>query len=751
MSQITFGQYIDERIYEQFSLQGEVTYLLKIESDAKVEQAYNINGKTNKANYVYETLKSSSISSQKNIITFLNDHKVEHIPFFISNVIKVTSTKAILKNLIHFKEISQIIWDAPITVSEHWEEKNDQVNSREPEPEWGIKTIGADQVWEMGYRGQGVVVAGQDTGYDWLVSPLQQKYRGYISDSLGIHDYNWHDAIREPSPLHADSINPCGFDVKIPCDDHNHGTHTMGTIVGEDSLNAIGVAPGASWIACRNMDRGYGSPSTYMECFEWFLAPTDLNGENPDPSLGPHVINNSWSCPELEGCNPDNWSFMEDAVDNLRAAGIVVVVSAGNDGPECGSIRNASSFFEGSFAVGATTSQDTIAGFSSRGLVEVDSSFRQKPNVAAPGQNVRSVIRGGDFRNFSGTSMAGPHVAGLVALIISANPDLAGEVDIIEDIIEQSTVQLITDQECFGITGQDIPNATYGYGRIDALKAVNLAVDYGFEFAPVGAEFIYQGAVGAGNGICKRSYSIEVTGDTIINNKKCRILERTFFTCDLRPNIDYIHNSGNQVYIYTPFDDKFHLIYDFGKIKGQSYITQMPVFDNDSNYFEIFIDSTGIIEIDGNLYEAQFVTKTGTVDSSFFSNDTIVPQFGSLTSLIYDELNLCDGCYTDGLRCYFDPNISVHFINDQDSCNFISSFDELDLQNINLNPNPVKDQLTISGLSKKVSYSIYSVQGILVQEGQLFNNTSIDVSLFESGLYIISFDNMARSFKFVKY
>jgi serine protease AprX len=252
----------------------------------------------------------------------------------------------------------------------------------------------------------------------------------------------------------------------------------MGTMVGEDGDNQIGVAPKASWIACRNMERGYGSPATYIECFEWFLAPTDLNDENPDPSKAPHVIANSWSCPEIEGCNPNNFALMQAAVENLKAAGVVVVVSAGNSGSQgCGSVNTPSAIFENSFTVGATNQQDSIAGFSSRGPVDVDNSLRLKPNVSAPGVGVRSCIRDGQYASYNGTSMAGPHVAGAVALLISANPELAGQVELIETILEETAVSKQTEEDCGNIDGENIPNNTYGFGRIDIKKAVDQALE----------------------------------------------------------------------------------------------------------------------------------------------------------------------------------------------------------------------------------------------------------------------------------
>lgn len=438
--------------------------------------------KEEKTQEVYNRLQAAAHRSQSDLKQYLDTRNIDYSSYFLVNMIQLYVNETMLSELMKRNDIAQIIADEEVQML-RTEEIRSSSNLRDIEPEWGIVKIQADSVWALGYEGQGVVIGGQDTGYDWDVSPLMEKYRGW-SESGVDHNYSWHDAIREINPMHGDTLpdaadNPCGLDLKEPCDDNNHGTHTMGTMVGSDSLNQIGVAPEARWIGCRNMERGYGMPSTYIECFEWFLAPTDLNGENPQPALAPDVINNSWGCPPVEGCNEENFHLVEMAVDALKAAGVVVVVSAGNDGPSCGTIDAPAAMFEGSFTVGATNSKDTIARFSSRGLVSVDSSFRMKPNVSAPGVGVRSVVKNGVFRTFSGTSMAGPHVAGTVALIISANPDLRGRVDIIEDILEQTAVPLSGGAEmCNDIPVDAIPNPTYGYGRIDALAAVKKALAF---------------------------------------------------------------------------------------------------------------------------------------------------------------------------------------------------------------------------------------------------------------------------------
>jgi serine protease AprX len=427
--------------------------------------------KNEKGIKVYELLQQQQ-KAQQSLTLFLQNIKVYFETFYVINAIRVRSDYKTLSAIASRSDVDFITRNVNLSYDPLIRESE---SARDPKPEWGINKILADSVWRLGISGQGVVVGGEDTGYDWAVSPLKKKYRGYINDTTANHNYSWHDAIHEKSPLNKDSLNPCGYSIKTPCDDDDHGTHTMGTMVGQDSSNAIGVAPNSKWIGCRNMERGWGKLSTYLECFQWFLAPTDLNNLNPDPKRAPHVINNSWYCSEEEGCNIINWSALEMAVNNLNKAGVVVVVSAGNDGPNCNTIRYSPALFNNSFSVGATDIEDNIAGFSSRGSVVVDSSFRIKPDVAAPGRQVRSVTRGGVFKTFNGTSMAGPHVAGLVALIISANPKLAGQVKLIQEIIRKSADPKTAVQNCSDINGSTIPNPVFGFGRINALKAVSLA------------------------------------------------------------------------------------------------------------------------------------------------------------------------------------------------------------------------------------------------------------------------------------
>jgi len=452
------------------------SFIILLANQTDVSGASQIHSKEGKATFVYNALQQTAHQSQRSLTSFLDAHHVPYQSLYIVNAIRAEGSQAIIQSLARRQDVARVIAESSVSFPKPVDLSSDQSDTRSA-VEWGIDMINADDVWALGYTGQGITVGGEDTGYEWHHPALKSKYRGYDAtlDTVD-HNYNWHDAIHQADTHHVDTVNPCGFDSKEPCDDWGHGTHTMGTMIGSEGDIQIGVAPDAQWCACRNMERGYGTPFTYIECFEWFLAPTDLNNENPDPLRAPHVINNSWGCPPTEGCIPDNFELMNIVINNLRAAGIVVVVSAGNDGSGCGTVYAPAAIFEGSFSIGATRPNDTIAGFSSRGPVWSDLSNRLKPNVCAPGTGVRSSVPGGGYDYSSGTSMAGPHVAGLVALMISANPALAGQVDLIEHIIESTSVPKTTDEQCGDIPGSQVPNNTYGFGRVDALAAVEVAL-----------------------------------------------------------------------------------------------------------------------------------------------------------------------------------------------------------------------------------------------------------------------------------
>ncbi len=475
-------QKISAALQTRFASGVPADILVVFQEKADISAATRIVGKTEKARYVYARLVETAERSQARARRILRERGAFVNSFYLVNAIAVSRADAALaQTLAELPEVAVLAPDPGIPLNLPEQRPGSGQVAERGTIEWGIEKINAPAVWALGYTGQGITVAGADTGYEWDHRAIQPHYRGFDNlNGTANHNYNWHDAIHEISPLSGDSIpdpanNPCGLNAQTPCDDNSHGTHTMGTMVGDDGQgNQIGVAPGAQWIACRNMERGNGKPSSYIECFEWFLAPTDLSGQNADPTKAPHVVNNSWYCSTGEGCTDLTVNeLLRQAVIALRASGVVVVVSNGNAGSQgCGSTFGPPAYFEESFSVGATESNDTITGFSSRGPVTIDSSFRTKPNVAAPGAGIRSSVRNGDYAHFWGTSMAGPHVAGLVALVLSARPELAGEVDLIEDIIEQTAVPAFDTLDCSDNGGQNYPNNTYGFGRVDALAAV---------------------------------------------------------------------------------------------------------------------------------------------------------------------------------------------------------------------------------------------------------------------------------------
>ncbi|GMU66379.1 MAG: hypothetical protein AMXMBFR36_26530 [Acidobacteriota bacterium] len=446
---------------------GKVEMLVVLANQADLSAAASIRGKEAKGRYVFETLSAHAARMQADLIVELERDKVPHRSFWVANFLAVEGDLALAERLALREEVARLEANPRMSLVAPVE---DGVEAGDPLAplaiEWNILKVNADDVWALGFDGQGAVIGGQDTGYDWEHPALRDMYRGWTGSSAA-HDYHWHDSIHSGGGV-------CGANSTVPCDDDSHGTHTMGTMVGDDGgVNQIGMAPGARWIGCRNMDQGNGTPTTYSECFEWFIAPTDLAGQNPNPAMAPHVINNSWSCPPSEGCvAPD---ILQQVVENTRAAGIVVVVSAGNSGSSCSTVNTPAAIYDASFSVGSTTSTDSISSFSSRGPVTVDGSNRMKPDISAPGSGVRSSIPGTGYASFSGTSMAGPHVAGLVALLISAKPELAGEVDEIEQIIRDTAFEPAFGGAC-GVSAGIFPNNTFGAGRIDALDAVQLAL-----------------------------------------------------------------------------------------------------------------------------------------------------------------------------------------------------------------------------------------------------------------------------------
>jgi len=438
-----------------------------------LEPPFPLQSKREKGRYVFEALRKHSLLTQESTLSALKRNGIEHRSFYIENLVQIPASKVdILRELAALPEV--IGFDLNPTFRAH--ELPYQVPPSFPPfasdiPE-NIKAVGAEKVWnELRVKGEGIVIAGQDSGYFWQHPALKNQYRGFVG--LGVnHNYSWHDAI------HSGASGACPANSPEPCDDTGHGTHTMGSMVGYDGgANKIGVAPEAKWIGCRNMNRGAGTAATYLECFEFFLAPYPLGGDpkkDGRPDLSPHVINNSWACPSSEGCK--GGEFL-GAVRALKAAGIVVVVAVGNEGPGCASAGDPPGSYSGEVVTVAAFDHRSseIASFSSRGPSKFNGGIGA--NLSGPGSAVRSAVPGGGISDSgydykSGTSMAAPHVAGVVALLWSAQPALIGNVAKTVELLEKTAKAKTSSQNCGAFPGSKVPNAVFGHGFIDAYSAI---------------------------------------------------------------------------------------------------------------------------------------------------------------------------------------------------------------------------------------------------------------------------------------
>ncbi len=446
---------------------GQQTEFFVVLADrADLSPAANLPTKTEKGRFVYQTLLEKAQTTQEPILQWLRERKIEHQSFYIVNAILVKGTREIAASLAARPDVARL-------------EGNPHIHNDLPQPgpaeesplqpgapatiEPGITYTHAPDVWALGFTGQDIVVASADTGVRWTHNALKPHYRGWDGQNAD-HDYNWHDSIH-------DSVgNPCGNDSPEPCDDFFHGSHTTGTAIGDDGgTNQIGMAPDAKWIGCRNMDQGDGTPARYIECMQWFLAPCRIGGADCDPTKAPDITINSWGCTVGEGCT--NGDEIQAAVEAQEAAGIQMVVAAGNSGSGCSTVFDPPSFYEASYTVGAlNTGTDTIASFSSRGPVTRDGSNRTKPDITAPGTNTRSASNAGDnsYTTASGTSMATPHISGAMALLWSAIPSLRHQIQASRDALNNSA-HFISSTQC-GTAGP--PNNVYGWGRVNILNAV---------------------------------------------------------------------------------------------------------------------------------------------------------------------------------------------------------------------------------------------------------------------------------------
>jgi hypothetical protein len=455
---------IDAHLLAEIQAEGQADFFIWMVEQADVSAAYQLQTKLEKGQYVFDTLQATAETTQRELRSYLDAQGVEYRPFYVANTIAVfDGSENLLMDIAARPDVDRIVPNRQFQLDEPMIDREAPAGTAAVEP--NISFIKAPDVWAMGITGQGTVMAGGDTGMQWDHPALINHYRGWDGVNAD-HNYNWWDAT--------------GTYPNVPGDGHGHGTHISGTMVGDDGgTNQIGVAPGAQVIHCKNMtNTGSGSDLTFTTCFEFVLAPWDLSGQNPMPSLAPDAMNNSW------GYFGGGQGQFAAIIQNLHAAGILVEVSAGNEGSSCGTLRSPGDYdfvlTTGSVGHAVGTLPGTLTGFSSRGPSSLYPGA-YIPTIMAPGENIRSSIPGGGYQGgWSGTSMSGPHATALVGLMWSANPGLAGMVDETMQMIIDTAVPLtgVSGSNCGGdyTTG---PNNDWGFGTIDALAAVQAAILYG--------------------------------------------------------------------------------------------------------------------------------------------------------------------------------------------------------------------------------------------------------------------------------
>lgn len=445
---------IEEGLLERLEAGNLDRVVVDLVGRADLRGAQRLRG-TARAEAVVDALQAEFARSGPGVVMAAHRAGGRAKGYWLTNTVVVDGATAdLVRSLAREPKVAQIRAERVYPLVEPVE-RTAVIEVAEADPEWGVTKIGAPEAWDQGVTGGGIVVANVDTGVDHLHEALIEQYRGNNGDGTFTHDYNWWD--------------PSGICGPTPCDNAEHGTHTMGTILGGDGPGPftpdIGVAPGATWIAAKGCEDLFCTEESLLSSGEWILAPTDSNGLNPDPSKRPDIVNNSW------GGGPGDDFYLE-TVTAWRAAGIIPVFSSGNPGPQCGQGGSPGDFVE-ALSVGATDSNDVIADFSGRG----PSVFgKVNPDVAAPGVDVTSSVPGG-YAAFSGTSMAAPHTAGTLALMLSAEPSLIGDFEGAYAALTSTALDIL-DDSCGGDDDLD-PNNVYGDGRIDAAEAVALVATGG--------------------------------------------------------------------------------------------------------------------------------------------------------------------------------------------------------------------------------------------------------------------------------
>ncbi|HEX5690942.1 MAG TPA: S8 family serine peptidase, partial [Roseiflexaceae bacterium] len=389
-----------------------------------------VGGNTRKARKqnTVKALRAKADATQAPLRSLLQQRKSEgkvqsFTPLWVQNALALTALPEVIAELSQSPLIAHI--DPEITL-----QAPARTASTSSTPEQNLNVVNVPALWDLGFTGQGVVVANLDSGVDATHPDLIGRWRGGSN--------SWYD--------------PYGQHPTSPTDLVGHGTWTMGVMVGGDAGGtSIGVAPGAKWIAAKIFNDGGTATSTAIhQSLQWVLDPDN----DPNTADAPDVVNNSWTYGSV-GCNLE---FQLD-LQALLAAGIVPVFAAGNYGSSASTSVSPANYPE-ALSVGAINNNSLIYSLSSRGPTSCGSAgARTYPDVVAPGVYINSTDLYGNYWAASGTSLAAPHVSGALALLLSAFPNLTAA---------DQRAALIGSAVDLGTAGAD---TAYGNGRIDVFAA----------------------------------------------------------------------------------------------------------------------------------------------------------------------------------------------------------------------------------------------------------------------------------------
>jgi subtilisin family serine protease len=458
------------------SLISVIIFLDNAASQAEIKKVSSSKSLAAEARHrqVIELLKSSNDLPFKQIeeIIIRNYPQAKFEEFWAASAIAVKMPQSCLRAISQISGIYSILENAPLELIAPVESapaalKMSTVSNH-------LAALNIPALWKRGLKGKGRLVCNFDTGVEQSHPALSEKWRGN----------------------HADK-SACWFAPNLPdttpVDNVGHGTHTMGIMVGNAAEDSFGVAPAAQWITAAVIDQGQTLSRTISDILAAFQWAIDPDGDPTTTDDCPDVILNSWGIPAtiLPPCD----ETFSQVIENVEAAGVVTIFAAGNEGPEPMTLRlpavQASTPLN-AFAVGAIDdATNLIASFSSRGPSNCDATAL-KPEVVAPGISITSSYKGGTYRVMSGTSMAAPFIAGMVALLRQYNP---------EATVDEIKTALILSARDLGTAGED---NDYGHGLPDAGKALQYLP------APAQPEVYLDAFVIGGDGIADPGETIDL-------------------------------------------------------------------------------------------------------------------------------------------------------------------------------------------------------------------------------------------------